>query len=213
MAGSLCDCMLGRGLPNIVSQSPRRTGHLNRHWAVRNLPSHSQSLNNRMPEHLSHRRQFPAARRAVDTDIHSGKGHSIAIAKLIRAHFETHPEGSLRFWECPSKAERFINAEVHKEVTRTRYPTEERMQTSYDMLRQTNSKKCLEEWVTNFTKGDIRGRGFLTTRMNKRDESRPTYARGETWLSLFGSITLCARAVRTTLVHAPIGKCRARFHP
>jgi len=156
---------------------------------------------------------FPAARRAVDTDIHSGKGHSIAIAKLIRAHFETHPEGSLRFWECPSKAERFINAEVHKEVTRTRYPTEERMQTSYDMLRQTNSKKCLEEWVTNFTKGDIRGRGFLTTRMNKRDESRPTYARGETWLSLFGSITLCARAVRTTLVHAPIGKCRARFHP
>ena len=39
---------------------------------------------------------------------------SIAIAKPIRTHFETRAEGNLHFWECPSKAEWFIHAEVHK---------------------------------------------------------------------------------------------------
>jgi len=39
---------------------------------------------------------------------------SITIAKPIRTHFETRAEGSLHFWECPSKAEWFIHAEVHK---------------------------------------------------------------------------------------------------
>jgi len=58
----------------------------------------------------------------------------------------------------PNEAEWFIRAEIHKEATRTRYSTGERMQTSYDMLSQRNSKNCLEEWVTDFTKGD-----FLTT--------------------------------------------------
>jgi len=67
---------------------------------------------------------------------------------------------------------------------------------------------------TDFTKDDTRGWDFLTTRMNKHDESRPTYAKGGTWLSFFGhSITLYVRAVRTILNHAPIGEYRARFRP
>jgi len=42
------------------------------------------------------------------------------------------------------------------------------------MLSQRNSKNCLEEWVTDFTKGDTKGRDFLTTKMNKRDEGYPS---------------------------------------
>jgi len=72
--------------------------------------------------------------------IHSGQGHSIAIAKFIRTHFETHPDDTLYFWECPSKAKWFIHAEVCKEATRTHYPSEEWMKISYDMLSQRNSK-------------------------------------------------------------------------
>ena len=84
----------------------------------------------------------PAARCAVDTVIHLAQEHSIAIAKLIRTHFETHAEGSLHFWEFPSKAEWFIHPEVHKEATRMHCPTEERMQTSYDMLRQNTARNA-----------------------------------------------------------------------
>jgi len=100
---------------------------------------------------------FPAAKRAVDMAIHSGQGHSITISRLIRSHFETHPEGSLHFWDCPSNARWFIHAEVHNEVTRTHCPVQEQMQTLYDALSQENSKKCLEEWITDFSRGNTRG--------------------------------------------------------
>lgn len=42
------------------------------------------------------------------------------------------------------------------------------MQTSYNMLSQRNSKNCPEEWVADFTKGDTKGRDFLTTEMNNQ---------------------------------------------
>lgn len=76
-------------------------------------------------------------------NIVSSQLHSIAMAKLIRTHLETHPEDSLHSWECPSKAEWFIHTEVHKRGLPGRATQlGERMQTSYNMLRQKkNSKK------------------------------------------------------------------------
>ena len=129
-------------------------------------------------------------------------------------HFETHPKGSLHFWDSPSNARWFIHAEVHNEATRTRCPVQEQMQTSYDALSQENSKKRLEEWITDFSRGDTRDRHFLATKKDKQNEACPTYTKGGTWLSLLGhSITLCARATRAILNHAPIGEYRAQFHP
>jgi len=67
------------------------------------------------------------------------------------------------------------------------------MQTSYDALSQENSKKRLEAWIIDFSRGDTRGRHFLATKKDKQNEACPTYAKGGTWLSLLGhSITLCA---------------------
>jgi len=111
----------------------------------------------------------------LDTAIHSAQGRSIAIAKLIRIHFETHAEGSLHFWECPSKAEWFIHAEVHKK----RLPGCATQSRNKCKLHTTcwGERKNLEEWVTDFNKGDTRRRDFLTTRMKKRNESRPTYVK------------------------------------
>jgi len=83
-----------------------------------------------------------------------------------------------------------------------------------NFIQHVEPKEQQEQWVTDFTKGDTKGRDFLTTEMNKRYEFQPTYAKGRTWLSLFGhSITFCARAIRTILNHAPISQYRARFHP
>jgi len=66
-----------------------------------------------------------------------------------------------------------------KEATRTHYPTKERIQDSYDILRQKNSKNHLEEWVMDFTKGNTREWYFLTTRMNECDKFQPMYTKGE----------------------------------
>ena len=88
------------------------------------------------------------------------------------------------------------------------------VQSSYVYSSTLHQKHISNFRCTDFTKDDTRGWDFLTTRMNKHDESRPTYAKGGTWLSFFGhSITLYVRAVRTILNHAPIGEYRARFRP
>ena len=70
-------------------------------------------------------------------NIVSSQLHSIAMAKLIRTHLDNHPEDSLHSRECPSKAEWFIHTEVHKRGLPGRATQlGERMQTSYNMLRQ-----------------------------------------------------------------------------
>ena len=88
------------------------------------------------------------------------------------------------------------------------------MRISLDALSQRNSKACLEEWIVEFSRGETRGRNFLTLNTEKRTEATPTYAKGGTWMSYLGhSISLCARATRAILNHAPIGEYRARFFP
>ena len=46
------------------------------------------------------------------------------------------------------------------------------------------------------------------------EEDEMPYAKGGGWLPFIGeSVTLCARATRAILNHAPIGKFRQRFFP
>jgi len=56
---------------------------------------------------------LPIARRAIDTTVHSRQNHSLAVSRLSRSHFTTHPEDSLHFWDYPSDAKWFIQATVH----------------------------------------------------------------------------------------------------
>jgi len=69
--------------------------------------------------------------------------------------------------DCPSNASWFNHVVVHNEVIRTSCPVRQQMQTSYDALSQENSRARFKEWVTNFSKGDTRGRDFLTTKKDK----------------------------------------------
>ena len=150
----------------------------------------------------------------MDTSIHLGQEHSVAMSRLLRSHFIAYPEGSLHFWDCPSDAKWFIQARVHDDAVRTQYPVAEQMHTSLDTLSQRNSKICLEEWTTEFSRSEIQGRNFLAMNTEKHKEATPMYAKGGTWMSYLGhSISLCARATRAILNHAPTGEYRARFFP
>jgi len=157
---------------------------------------------------------IPAAETAMDTSLHSGQEHFIVVSKLLRLHFTTHPEGSLHFWDYPGDAKWSIQVDVHYDATRTQYPVEERMRTSIDALSQKNSKAYLDEWTTEFLRGETRGRNFLMINTEEHKAATPTYAKGGTWMSHLGhSISLCARATRAILNYVPIGEYRARFFP
>ena len=58
-----------------------------------------------------------AARRAVDTSVHSGQAHSLSVVHALREFFTQHPDTSINFWDCPSKAQWSLHHLVHEDVT------------------------------------------------------------------------------------------------
>ena len=58
------------------------------------------------------------------------------------------------------------------------------------------------------------GRHFLSLKGGNRKPLQPSYTKGGSWLPFIAeSVTLCARATRAILNHAPIGEFRQRFFP
>jgi len=132
------------------------------------------------------------------------------VSRLLRSHYTTHPEGSLHFWDCPSDAKWFVQAKVHDEAVRTLYLAEENMRTSYDALAR-GTKGTTRRMESRVLEGRNPGPQSSHHR-DQRDEALSSYTKGGTWLPHVGhSITLCARATRTMLCHAPISEFRVRF--
>jgi len=61
-----------------------------------------------------------AARRAVDTSVHSGQAHFLAIVQALRSFFTNHPDRSIHFWNCPSKAQWSLHFLAHEDATSTK---------------------------------------------------------------------------------------------
>ena len=75
-----------------------------------------------------------AARRAVDTSVHSGQAHSLAIVQALRGFFTNHPDRSIHFWDCPSKAQWSLHFLAHKDATSTKIAARHHPATSLDAL-------------------------------------------------------------------------------
>ena len=59
---------------------------------------------------------------------------------------------------------------------------------------------------------DLKGYQFLKLCDRDNNPLEPSYAKGSTWLKYFGhSNSLCARATKAIVNHAPIGEYRMRF--
>jgi len=66
-------------------------------------------------------------------------------------------------------------------------------------------KSCLDQWITSFNYGTNKGRQFLNHRLNRKKRIQSSYPKGGGWLRYIGtSMSLCARAPRVILNHAPI---------
>jgi len=155
-----------------------------------------------------------AARRAVDASVHSGQTHSLAIVQVLRDFFTNHPDCSIHFWDCPSKAQWSLHFLAHEDTTSTKIAAGCHPATSLDTLRFKSAAACLNAWRTFFAHPSSQGRYFLPLKGGIKNLLQPSYAKGEGWLPFIGkSVTLCARATRAILNHAPIGEFRQRFFP
>ena len=150
-----------------------------------------------------------AARRAVDASVHSGQAHLLSVVRALREFFTQHPDTSINFWDCPSKAHL-----VHEDVTNTRIAAGRHPATSLDGLRSKSTTSCLNAWRSSFSYPSSQGRHFLSLKGGNRKSLQPSYTKGGSWLLFIAeSVTLCARATRAILNHAPIGEFRQCFFP
>jgi len=155
-----------------------------------------------------------SARRSVDLSVHSGQAHSLAVCSALRSFFCSGSSHRIEFWDCLSNAEWSLYQMVHNDVTNTRVAARLHPATSLDALRSKSVLSCLDAWRTAFNRPTVQGHHFLTLRGKNRKPLQPSYSKSGSWLTYFGqSVTLCARATRAILNHAPIGEYRQRFFP
>jgi len=154
------------------------------------------------------------ARRAVDALVHLGQAYSLSIVCALREFFTQHPDTSIDFWDCPSKAQWSLHHLVHEDITNTRIATGCYPATSLDALHSKSTTSCLDAWRSSFSHPSFQGRHFLSLKGGNRKSLQPSYTKGGSWLSFIAeSVTLCARTTRAILNYAPIGEFRQCFFP
>jgi len=75
-----------------------------------------------------------AARKAVNTSIYLDQAHSLAIIQALRGFFTNHPNRSIHFWDCPSKAQWSLHFLAYEDATSTKIAAGYYLATSLDTL-------------------------------------------------------------------------------
>jgi len=117
----------------------------------------------------------------------------------------------IEFWDCPSKARWHLHAIVDDDAKSTNVPS---TFTLLDALGDKSSKACTDQWIATFNHRHSKGHNSYSLESTKRSVSNHPLLKEGGWLNHIGSsVSLCARATRAILNHAPIGEFRKGFFP
>jgi len=84
----------------------------------------------------------------------------------------------------------------------------------WDFSKKSECDNIIKNWKMTFQASDLKGCHFLDLVDNDDNPIKPSYANGGSWLKYFGhSNSLCTRAMRAIVNHAPIGEYRLKFFP
>jgi len=155
-----------------------------------------------------------AAKKIFDSDSHPYQLHSIAILCELQEFFNSNPNNTIEFWECPSHLKWRFHRDVDKD-SKSFYPTPSYpCKTSWDFCKKTDSDNIIKQWKMTFQASDSKGNHFLDLLDDDLNPIEPSYIKGGPWLQSFGhSNSLCARATRAITNHTPIGEYHLRFLP
>jgi len=155
-----------------------------------------------------------AAKKIFNSDSHPYQLHSIAILCELQEFFNSNPNNTIEFWECPSRLKWRFHRNVDKD-SKSFYPTPSYpCRTSWDFCKKTDSDDIIKQWKMTFQASDGKGSHFLDLLDNDLNPIKLSYIKGRPWLQSFShSNSLCARATRAITNHAPIGEYHLRFLP
>ena len=155
-----------------------------------------------------------AAKKIFDSNSHPYQLHSIAILCKLQEFFNSNPDNTIEFWECPSRLKWRFHRDVNK-YSKSFYPASSYpCKTSWDFCKKTDSNDIIKQWKMTFQASDSKGNHFLDLLDNDLNPIEPLNIKGRPWLQSFGhSNSLCARATRVITNHVPIGEYCLRFLP
>ena len=85
---------------------------------------------------------------------------------------------------------------------------------SWDFCKKCNCDSIISQWKISFQVSDLKGRNFLELLDDDSNPLELSASKGDPWLQYFGhSNSLCTRATRAIVNHAPISKYWLRFFP
>ena len=154
------------------------------------------------------------AKRTFDCNSHPYQIYSAAILSELRSFFLSHESNTIEFWECPSKLRWRFHYDADKDSksfsVSPSYPTK----ISWDFCKKSNCDELTKLWKMTFQALDGKDNQFLDLLDDDLNIIEPSYSKDGLWLQVFEhSNSLCARAVRAIINHAPIGEYRLRFFP
>jgi len=155
-----------------------------------------------------------AARKIFDSNSHPFQLHSAVILRELRDFFNSNPDNSIEFWECPSCLKWRLHHDIDKDSKSFHpilfYPCI----ISWDFCKKTDSNDIINQWKMTFQASDRKDKHFLDLLDDDFNTIEPSYTKGGPWLQVFGhSNSLCACATRAITNHAPIGEYQLRFFP
>ena len=150
------------------------------------------------------------AQRIFDSSLYLHQIHIVSILNKLRRFFINN--NSIKFWECPSWCDwslyKAIDTETKQFHPQPLYPCK----LSWNFSKKNECDNILSSWKMTFQASDLKGHHFPNLYGKYNNHFEPIYVKGSSWLKYFGhSNSLCVRATRAIVNHAPIGKYRLRF--
>ena len=154
------------------------------------------------------------AKRIFDLSLYPYQLHSSAISCELRDFFERDNNNSIEFQDCPSYCKWSLHNIVDKETKKFDLTPIFSCKSLWDFSRKNECNNILHSWKMFFQVSDNKECHFLELLDDDLKPIEPLTSRGELQLKYFGhSNSLCARAIRATVNHAPIDEYHLRFFP
>jgi len=153
-------------------------------------------------------------KKIFDLSLYMLQKQAAFILSELREFFNCHPTNAIKFWECPSKSNWYLNKAVNTDTKSFNLTPLLPNKLSWNFSKKLESNNIINNWRVTFQVSDLKGRNFLELIDNDNNTLEPTYCKGSTWLQFFGYLNmLCTRATRAITNHALIGEYHLRFFP
>jgi len=144
-----------------------------------------------------------------DYSLYSFQIYTATILQDLRRFFNSNSDNTIEFWECPSYSNWILHKAVDKE-TKKFHPSLWKL--SWDFSKKRDCNNLINYCKMTFQALDNKEHNFLKLLDDEDKSLELAYSKSGMWLKYFGhSNSLCARASRAIVNHAPIREYRLRF--